>query len=160
MDTGKVNNKFVILGLAWLSWIAALIGGWGLNGTWGGSFIAGVLGFLPDPVAPIILFLGGLWMLLDAFLDFEPNRPAVWLAIFLPSVGQAVNGSWGRQFHQWGAELNSKMTSWMGEALGTSSLFALAAIFIGAALILARRVVKKNRAAKDQARGGAPAMAR
>lgn len=157
MDTGRLKNMLVIKGLAWLSWVAALIGGWALIGTFAGSWISGIIGFFPDWVAPVALVLGGIWMALDGILDAEPNRPAVWLAILLPSVGQGVNGSWGRQFHQWGADMNASMTAHMGEALGTGSLVATAAIFVGAALILARRVVKKNKAAKV---GGQPAMAR
>jgi hypothetical protein len=141
--------------LAWLSLALALAAGAMLPGTFIGSMIRTVLGWIPsfghwhiDVVILILLILGGAAILiLDPLLDMEPNRGAIWAALLLPSVTRALPGG----MSDWILDLANTVL----HAIDDSVLFRAApdgagstALAIGtgfAALLVAKRVVRGGR---------------
>jgi hypothetical protein len=157
VNTGQLKNALIIKSLAWASWALSHVGGWALVATFLGHWIAAIVGVLPDAVAPTVFLIGAFWMLLDVLLDGEPNRPAVWLAILLPSVAEAVHGRLGTAIHDWGSDLNRQASATLGDFIGAGSLTTVAIVAISLALILARRVVKKK--TKTAVKQAPPVMA-
>lgn len=130
--------------LAWISEAAALVGGAALMTTFAGGWIAALVGLFPGWVASAALGIGVLAGGLDMALDGIPNRLAIWMSILLPSMALAVGGKLGATVrdvaHSISAAANQEMGSWLGQ----KSTVAIAAFGITAALLMAKRVIRKG----------------
>jgi hypothetical protein len=145
MAGGLIKGKGII-GLAWVSYTLAVVGGCAITASFLGDWISAIVGIFWDWFAPVAFILGLLWMLIDLVMDGTPNRPAIWLAILLPSVARSVNGLVGQKVNEWADQLNAWMSQKLGEYVGAGSLTMIAFVATGAALIIARRVVQRSKA--------------
>ncbi len=134
--------------LAWTSLGFAVVGGTLAAGTWLGRFIAAVLDVLPWGWLPPVLLAGGvIAVVIDLFLDGVPNSAAIWSALLIPSVASATPGKLGASIRDWTGQLLDAVNGALAEWLGTDSATGLAIGCIVAALVMARRVIRKSRAA-------------
>lgn len=132
-------------GLAWISFIFAIVGGAAIAATFIGDWIRSLLGMLPGWVAALAIAAAVASMLIDIFLDGEPNQIALYSALTLPTLARATSGKLsGNVTHvsgQVAGGVNSGLSSW----LGVSSTLATAVICTVIALLMARRVIRKGR---------------
>lgn len=137
-------HEYGTLVLAWLSWLLSAAGGAAAAGTFVGGMIAAALGWFPSWVAAGLLGVGVVAMLLDMFLDLTPNMLAIWCGILLPSVARGVDGRLGAEVTDLAGRLRGQLNAWTADWLGPAPAIALAAFGIGAALLMARRVIKRG----------------
>ena len=132
-------------GLAWASFIIAIVGGALIADMFLGTWIEFLLELLPwNWVAPILLLAAIITVVIDLVIDMVPNYAALIAAMIMPTVATAANGKLGDQVEK-GAEavlgwINDAMIEWLGTASTTGLAFAC---IIGS-LLMARRVVKKS----------------
>lgn len=131
--------------LAWTSFVLAVVGGAALSVTFVGSMITGVVRWLPPWMATVAFVVGVALVALDLAMDGVPNRPAVWLAILLPSVGLAIPGQLSSSVRDGSNTALQWFSGWAGSWLGTTSSYVLAGAGIAVALVLARRTVPERR---------------
>lgn len=141
---GNVRQKGV-LALAWISYALAVVGGAFLTATFVGSWIVGLVGWFPGWVAAVAFAGALIAMVVDLWVDGEPNRLALWMAMVIPSLAMAVPGRLGESVRDVSDEIRSAVTSGMTEWLGTSSVYAIAFASVVVAMLIARRVVTKGR---------------
>lgn len=134
--------------LAWASAVIALVGGTLAAGMWIGDAIVAVLDFIPWGWVPEVLLLAGVIAIaLDLFIDGVPNQVAIAGAILVPSVARATSGRLGDKIGDWTGSLVDWMDTWMSVWVGTDSAAGLAIAAIICAVLMARRVINKNRGA-------------
>lgn len=141
---GNVRQKGV-LALAWISYALAVVGGAFLTATFLGSMIAGFVGWFPAWVATVAFAAAVVTMLVDLFVDGEPNRLALYSAMVIPSLAMAVPGRLGTAVRDLSGEIQAAVTGGMTDWLGTSSVLAIAFASVVVAMLIARRVVTKGR---------------
>ena len=83
---------------------------------------------------------------IDLFIDLVPNQVAIWSALTIPSIAASVPRRLGDEVSHWCGELLDLIDGWLHEWIADSST-GLAVACIAAALIMARRVVRKSKAA-------------
>lgn len=136
-----------ITGLAWSSLVIAVIGGTLATETFLGNFVQGFLGLWPWPwIPPVLLAVGIVALAVDIFIDLVPNQAAIWSALLLPSVAASVPARLGAEVQKGCGWLLDQIDVWLHTWI-TDSSTGLAIACCGAALIMARRVVKKSKAA-------------
>jgi hypothetical protein len=136
-----------IKALAWVSFVIAVAGGTLATETFLGKAVQGFLGLWPWKwIPPVLLAAGVVTLAVDIFIDLVPNQAAIWSALLLPSVAASVTGKLGTQVSHWCKALLDLIDGWL-HAWITDSSTGLAVACIAASLIMARRVVRKSRAA-------------
>lgn len=96
---GVLNNP-----LAAGAFLCAAAGGVAVSDTWIGHFVGGVVNIGPIWL-PHVLFAGAvLLIVLDLFRDGIPERFAIYLALFAPSLAMAIPKD---------AKLHQKMAGWI-----------------------------------------------
>jgi hypothetical protein len=136
-----------IKALAWVSFVIAVAGGTLATETFLGKIVQFFLGLWPWKwIPPVLLVAGLVTVAVDIFIDLTPNQAAIWSALLLPSVAASVSGKLGAEVSHWCAlllkQIDAGLHAWI-----TDSSTGLAVACIAAALIMARRVVKKSKAA-------------
>ena len=129
--------------LAWFDWVIAVYGGTLLAGTFVGAWIASVAGFVPG-FAPAALFVAIVVMAVDIFIDWIPNQGAIWTAILIPSVARGAHGRLSAWVQQQSSHLAAAVSPHVIEWMGPLPALTVAATAIVAAILMARRVVKKG----------------
>lgn len=133
-----------IRGLAWSSMFVALAGGPLVAGTFVGDAIDTVLSAIPWVwMPPVLLGLMFVVLVLDLVVDGEPNHPAVWMLLVMPSVARATPGELGDRIGEWTGSALDLVAAPLREWLGTGSPIALAVFLAATALLLARKTVKR-----------------
>lgn len=146
MNTAKDKG---MKGLAWASFIIAIVGGALIAEMFIGNWIEFLLELSPwDWVAPILLLAAVITVVIDLAIDWVPNYAALIAAMVMPTVATSADGKLGDQIEA-GAEavlgwINSTMIEW----LGTTSTTGLALACIIGSLLMARRVISKQAAAE------------
>ena len=136
-----------ITGLAWASFIIAVVGGTLIPETFLGRILQGFLQLWPWKwIPPVLLAAAVVALAIDIFIDLVPNTAAVWSALTLPSIAASVTGRLGDEVSHWCGELLDAIDGWLHEWI-TDSSTGLAIACCAAALIMARRVMKKSKAA-------------
>jgi hypothetical protein len=137
--------------LAWLSFFFAVLGGTAGAGMFLGTavrFSLGLLGELPwawTSAIPAVLLVGlAIAVFIDLLLDLEPNQTAVYSAIFIPSVASAAPGGFGDRITRWTNDLMGWAGGHLSAELGSGAPTVVAMGCIVAALVMARRVIKKS----------------
>ncbi len=136
-------NSMSGLGLAWLSLIAAIIGGSAASICWIGGLIQGGASMLPWHLgwaAPLVV---SVVFLVDVFSDLTPNRKAVFAASVLPSLFLLVHGTLGGAVHGWIDHINTWSHQNFGTVLGEGSATAVATLCLLGAFMLAQRAAPK-----------------
>jgi hypothetical protein len=138
--------------LAWLTLGVASLGGTAAAGTFIGDWTDNVFDFLPwEWLAPLVLAILFITTVIDLLIDLMPNKAAIYSVIAMPSVAKAAPGKFGETVGGWFDALmdwvNGVLTSW----LGTDSAVGLAIACIVAAVLMARRVIKKSSGATAEA---------
>lgn len=142
MRGGNWKDK-AIKGLAWASFVLAVIAGAALTDTFIGGTVAGGIGWLPNWVAILLLIAGAVAAAVDLFVDGVPNRTAIGIAIALPSVARAVPGRLSDQVTGLSRQmLDHANSGGLGAWVGTTSALGLAVAVAAAAWIIARRTVR------------------
>lgn len=140
----RVKQKGVS-GLAWASFVIAVVGGALAAGMWIGDVIETVLKAIPIGWVPEVLLFAALVTIgLDLFLDGVPNWMAIVGAILTPSIATATFGKLGDKVGEWSAALLGWLGGPMEEWVGTDSATGLAIAAIIGSLLMARRVVRKS----------------
>lgn len=134
---GKANK-----GLAWFAFALAVAAGSALTGTFVGDWVSGIVGFLPTWITVPALIGGFLWMAIDLFADGIPNKPALYLAMVLPSWSIGLSGQLAVQVRSWSGQVLDRIDSSLGQYVGTGSTLVLAASVVVASLVIARRTVQ------------------
>lgn len=133
--------------LAWVSFGVAVAGGTLATETFIGKVVQFFLGLWPWKwIPPVLLAAGVVTLIVDIFIDLLPNQAAIWSALLLPSVAASVSGKLGDEVSHLCQLLLDQIDGWL-HAWITDSSTGLAVACIAAALIMARRVVKKSKAA-------------
>lgn len=131
--------------LAWVSFGFAAAAGAGAAFTFIGSLVAAILGFFPAPWLPPLLLAGALVaMLMDIFVDSEPNQAALWMAMILPSLAAASNGRLADTVSQGARQLQAQLALGMGDWLGVSAGFGFVVVAAAVSILMGRRVVAKG----------------
>lgn len=130
--------------LAWISFGFAVVGGAALMSCELGRMFAGMIGLLPDWVASLALLAGVITLLVDLGMDGTPNRAAVWCAILLPSTALAVHGRLGESVKEIAGNVSSAASATLGDWIGQSAAWVVAGASILAALLIAKRVIRKG----------------
>lgn len=149
--SGRVSVRAVkqkgVKVLAWVSFGVAVVGGTLATQTFLGRAVQTILGALPwNWMPPVLLAVAFVAAAIDIFIDGEPNQAAIWAALLLPTVAASVPGRLGSWVSTWCGRLLGAIDGWL-HAWITDSSTGLALACIGIALVMARRVVRKNRAA-------------
>ncbi len=134
-------------GLAWANLVIAIVGGAIAVDTWMGQVVAWTLANLTPWawLAPVLLFAAVIGVGLDLFLDGVPNQVAIAGALLAPSLAGATPGKLGSTITEWSGALLAWMSGPLQQWVGTSSSTGLAVGCIVAAILMARRVVKKSK---------------
>jgi hypothetical protein len=136
-----------IKALAWVNFAIAVAGGTLAAETFLGKVVQFVLGLFPWKwIPPVLLAAGVVTLTVDIFIDLLPNQAAIWSALLLPSVAASVTGKLGDEVSHWCRQLLNQIDGWL-HAWITDSSTGLAVACCAAALIMARRVVRKSKAA-------------
>jgi hypothetical protein len=136
-----------IKGLAWTSFAIAVVGGTLAPQMFLGKVIQGFLGLWPWPwIPPVLLAATIVAVAVDIFIDLTPNQAAIWSALTMPTIAASVKGRLGDTVSGWCQQLLDLIDGWL-HAWITDSSTGLAVACIAASLIMARRVVKKSKAA-------------
>jgi hypothetical protein len=156
-----MNNKLRSRGvqlMAWLSFALAVIGGTTGGAIWIGDAVSGFLTGIWD-FLPLVIFIPVLiasaW---DLFSDLIPDRPAVWAALLLPSVGQGLPGKFGALVKGLMADLNGWAKGFTAEWFGPIGLGVVCLLATVCALVLANKVLRQS--TSSAARGVQPVGAR
>ncbi len=136
-DWKNKTNK----GLAWFAFALAVAAGSALTGTFVGSWISGIVGFLPNWVTVPMMFGAFLWMAGDLFADGIPNKPALYISMVLPSMAVGMSGKLADSVQSWARQVLDRIDGSLGEWVGTGSVLTLAATVVVASLVIARRTV-------------------
>jgi hypothetical protein len=143
----KAVQQKGIKGLAWCSFVIAVVGGTLGAETFLGRIVQGFLQLWPWKWIPPVLLAGAIVALaVDIFIDLLPNSAAIWSALLLPSIAASVSGKLGDKVSEGCRWLLDQIDGWLQEWI-TDSSTGLAIACIAAALIMARRVMKKSKAA-------------
>ncbi|OJF14478.1 hypothetical protein [Couchioplanes caeruleus] len=135
-----------IKGLAWVSFGIAVVGGTLCPEMFIGRFIQGFLHLWPWEWIPPVLLAGMVVaVFVDVFIDLVPNQWAIWSALTTPTLAASVEAKLGDTVSGWCRSLLDLIDGWLAEWI-TDSGTGLAIGCIAAALIMARRVVKKSKA--------------
>lgn len=130
--------------LAWISFGFAVIGGAAIVATFIGGFIAGLVGIFPSWVA-IAAFVGAIVaMVIDLFVDGEPNTIALYTAMVVPSLARAVPGQLSDTVTQASGSALDQVNQTLGMWLGTSSAIGIAVACVIVSLLMGRRVVARG----------------
>lgn len=141
----KAVQQKGIKGLAWCSFAIAVVGGTLATETFLGRFVQGFLGLWPWKwIPPVLLAAAVVALIVDIFIDLIPNQAAIWSALLLPSIAASVNGRLGDEVSRAGRWVLDQIDGWLHTWV-TDSSTGLAIACIAAALIMARRVVKKGK---------------
>ncbi len=136
-----------IKGLAWTSFAIAVVGGTLAPEMFLGRLVQGFLQLWPWEWIPPVLFAATVVAVaVDIFIDLTPNQTAIWSALTMPTIAASVDGKLGDTVSSWCRSLLGLIDGWLHEWI-TDSSTGLAIACIAAALIMARRVVKKSKAA-------------
>lgn len=141
----KAVQQKGIKGLAWCSFAIAVVGGTLATETFLGRFVQGFLGLWPWKwIPPVLLAAAVVALIVDIFIDLIPNQAAIWSALLLPSIAASVSGRLGDEVSRAGRWVLDQIDGWLHTWV-TDSSTGLAIACIAAALIMARRVVKKGK---------------
>jgi len=135
------KKEKVRLVLSWVAYGFALAGGAAIAATFVGDVLAGLVGLFPGWVAIIVFVAGIIATGIDLFLDSEPNKVALYVAMVLPSVARAVPGKLSDAVTSALNHALSQVTNALGAWLGAGSAFGFAVTLIAVALLMARRTV-------------------
>ncbi|MEU6204609.1 hypothetical protein ABZ814_13590 [Micromonospora musae] len=131
--------------LAWLSLGIATIGGTAAAGTFIGDWTDAVFGWIPwEWLAPLVLAILFITTAIDLLIDLTPNKAAIYSVIAMPSVASAAPGKFGDTLGGWFDGLMGWVNATLVQWLGTDSAVGLAIACIVAAVLMARRVIKKS----------------
>jgi hypothetical protein len=145
--TVKAVQQKGIKGLAWASFVIAVVGGTLAPQMFLGKLIQGFLGLWPWPwIPPVLLAATIVAVGIDIFIDLTPNQAAIWSALTMPTIAASVKGKLGDTVSGWCQALLDEIDGWLHTWI-TDSSTGLAIACIAASLIMARRVVKKSKAA-------------
>ena len=143
----KAVQQKGIKGLAWTSFALAVVGGTLAPQMFLGKLIQGFLGLWPWPwIPPVLLAATVVAVGIDIFIDLTPNQAAIWSALTMPTIAASVQGKLGDTVSGWCQSLLDAIDGWLHTWI-TDSSTGLAIACIAASLIMARRVVKKSKAA-------------
>jgi hypothetical protein len=143
----KAVQQKGIKGLAWTSFVIAVVGGTLAPEMFLGRLIQGFLGLWPwHWIPPVLLAATIVAVAVDIFIDLTPNQTAIWSALTMPTIAASVKGKLGDTVSHWCNQLLDQIDGWLHTWI-TDSSTGLAIACIAAALIMARRVVKKSKAA-------------
>lgn len=143
----KAVQQKGIKGLAWASFALAVVGGTLAPQMFLGKLIQGFLGLWPWPwIPPVLLAATVVAVGIDIFIDLTPNQAAIWSALTMPTIAASVKGKLGDTVSGWCQSLLDLIDGWLHTWI-TDSSTGLAIACIAASLIMARRVVKKSKAA-------------
>lgn len=141
-----------IKGLAWASFVFAFAVGAMMPDTFLGNWIRKAIGWLPEDygieqiAVVVVLVIGWIAVILDVYVDIEPNQVAVYGAMLLPTVATALSGGfvdWIEDLSNWFLGLVDQMLFAANpNGIGPEVLTITAAIAVG---MTAQRVVKKSR---------------
>ncbi|NYT96429.1 hypothetical protein [Salinispora sp. H7-4] len=136
-----------ITGLAWCSFAIAVVGGTLATETFLGRVVQGFLGLWPwEWIPPVLLAVAVIGLSVDIFIDSVPNQMAILSALTMPSIAASVTGRLGDEVSHWCGRLLAAIDGWL-HVWVTESATGLAVACILGALVMARRVVRKSRAA-------------
>lgn len=137
--------------LAWISFGFAVAGGAALAATWAAGWIVAPIKWLPSSqvIAVVALVFALLGMALDIFIDFVPDRFAVWMGILLPTLATATSGKLSAKVTELANQVLSQVSGGLTGWIGQTSKTAIAAVCITAALVMAKRVVRKSGGGMD-----------
>lgn len=141
---GGFNKEKGRKALAWISFGFALVAGTAASATFVGSWIDSLFGFFPTWVSALALGAAVVALAIDLFVDGEPNKVAVYVAIALPSLARTSPGRLGGTVTDLAGQLLASVNGFLGVWLGVASALATAAICTAVALLMARRVVTKG----------------
>ena len=145
MKVFKSVRQKGVTGLAWASLVFAVVGGALAAGMWIGDTVVFVLNASPIEWLPeLLLFAALVALILDLILDGVPNWLAIVCAILLPSVARATFGKFGATVGDFSGWVLSLLDDVLVQWVGTNSSTGLAWASIIAALLMARRVIKKS----------------
>src|SRR6266508_6534517 len=120
MRGGNWKGK-AMTGLAWASWVLAVIAGAALADTFVGGMVSGAIGWLPAFIAIGVFLAGVVAMAVDLFVDSIPNRVAIGLAMVLPSIARAVPGQLSTEVRALSRQmLDQANSSGLGTWVGTT----------------------------------------
>lgn len=131
--------------LAWLSLGIATIGGTAAAGTFIGDWTDAVFDWIPwEWLAPLVLAILFITTVIDLLIDLLPNKAAIYSVIAMPSVAASAPGKFGDTLGGWFDALMGWVNDTLVQWLGTDSAVGLAIACIVAAVLMARRVIKKS----------------
>jgi hypothetical protein len=143
----KAVQQKGIKGLAWCSFTIAVVGGTLATETFIGRFLQGFLHLWPWKwIPPVLLAVAVVALGIDIFIDWVPNQTAIWGALTIPTIAASVEAKLGDTVSGWCRDLLDLIDGWLHEWV-TESSTGLAIACILCALVMARRVVKKSKAA-------------
>jgi hypothetical protein len=141
----KKVQKRGITGLAWASAVVALVGGTLAVGTWMGDVLRFFLGLPPwDWFPPVLLVAAVIGIGVDIFIDLEPNQVAIAGFLLGPTIASATPGKLGAKITEGMKALLDWIDQPLAEWVGTDSSTGLAIACIVAAILMAKRVVRKT----------------
>lgn len=141
MRGGNWKDKLT-KGLAWASFALAIAAGSLLAATFVGGVVDTVLGWVPWSWVPFaVLALLFVFVAIDLFSDFIPNRLALYCTMAMPSVARSVNGRLGDNIETWAGQVRAQLQGGVDDWLGTTSAIGLAVAASGCAWLVARRTM-------------------
>jgi hypothetical protein len=139
----NVQTK-AIKALSFMAFACAIAGGAGLPDTMIGGWISSIVGVIPALGVFFILCALVAWMIQDLLHDMEPNIPAIWAGILLPTVAAAITSKIGDWIEHASGSVMKFMSHWATPVFGDASQSAFTGAFIIVALVLCRRSVTRG----------------
>jgi hypothetical protein len=119
-------------GLAWISFVLAVIAGAGLAATSSGL------------VQIVVVIAALIWAGIDIAKDRTPNLQTVAVAVTLPSLIRGMNGTLAKKIGDGTEWVWSHSAGWLGEWSGTGPTFGAAVAAVTVSFIIARKTMPKS----------------
>lgn len=124
--------------LPWISFGAAVVGGSAMMLTVAGAGIGYLVGLIPA-LANILVVLGLVAAAIDIVIDQTPNKLAMWVGIFVPSVALGMGGRIGQGVRDFANSVAATVSAQTSEWFGVGAMWVLASLGIGIALLVQKR---------------------
>lgn len=144
-------------GIAWLAFIAAVVGGMAATASWVGDLVAKVIHIGPWYLPWIVVVIFFLLVLHDLIEDGLPDRlRTIYFVVLWPSALLSIEGKSGSKLNDWIDRFNEWLDKYIAEWITSgdvtkkdAALTGIAAIFISFALYWGHQYARGVKRAKE-----------
>ncbi len=142
--------------LGWAAQLLSITAGSYAANSWPGRTVRWVFELFPAWLIPLTLFIGAIVWAIDIINDLTPNQAAITYGFLGPVLAASNDASstLASRIRDWSDQLQASVGGQIADWVGNVGAGALALAFMGAALVIGKRVLAKQSAASRGGGGG------